>query len=173
MKKILIVIDCQKDFIDGVLANPDAQAAMDAVVAKIKTYPIENVYATRDTHEANYMETREGRFLPVPHCIEGTPGWEIHERIKDLLDGATFFNKPSFGSVALADHIAKLAQKEEIEIEMIGFCTDICVVANAMLLKAMLPETDIIVDSACCAGVTPALHQAALDVMKSCQIIIK
>ncbi|MCR4566552.1 MAG: cysteine hydrolase [Pseudobutyrivibrio sp.] len=173
MRKILIVVDMQKDFVDGALGSKEAEAIVPAVIEKIKNYDIKNIFVTRDTHQPNYMETQEGHNLPVVHCIEGTAGWEIDAEIAKYLDGATYFNKPTFGSTALVDTIKAIADKEEIEIELIGVCTDICVVSNALLLKAFMPEVKISVDSACCAGVTPEKHDAALETMRSCQIYVK
>ena len=126
--------------------------------------------ATMDTHGENYMETQEGRYLPVPHCIRGTDGWKIRPDIEILLDGAKIYEKPTFGSVKLAADLKALSEQEEIELELIGLCTDICVVSNALLLKASMPEVKIAVDAACCAGVTPEKHLAALETMRSCQI---
>ena len=125
-----------------------------------------------DTHGENYMDTQEGRYLPVPHCIRGSEGWEIRPDIAALLDGAGIYEKPTFGSVALAKELKKISESEEIEIEMIGLCTDICVVSNALLLKAAMPEVKISVDASCCAGVTVEKHLAALETMRSCQIQI-
>ena len=126
-----------------------------------------------DTHGENYMETQEGRNLPVLHCIEGTDGWQIRPDIAELLIGAKFYKKPTFGSVEMAADLKTLSEMEEIELEMIGLCTDICVVSNALLLKATMPEVKISVDPACCAGVTPEKHLAALETMRSCQIYIE
>ena len=173
MRKILVVIDMQKDFVDGALGSKEAVAIVPAVVEKIKSYDIADVFATRDTHQPDYMSTQEGEFLPVEHCVEGTPGWELDARVAKALEGATIVNKPTFGSTALADTIKKLSEKEDIELELIGLCTDICVVSNALMLKAFMPEVKISVDSACCAGVTPEKHQAALETMRSCQIVVK
>ena len=170
MRKLLVVIDMQKDFIDGALGTKEAVAIVPAVVEKIKSYDIRDVFATRDTHQENYMETQEGANLPVPHCIEGTEGWEIDKEVAKVLEGATIINKPTFGSTILADEIAQIAAKEEVEIELVGLCTDICVISNAMLLKSFLPEARIRVDSTCCAGVTPESHNRALEAMKMCHI---
>jgi len=125
---------------------------------------------TMTTHTENYMQTQEGKYLPVPHCIKGTDGWKIRTDIAELLTGAKIYEKPTFGSVALAADLKELSEKEEIEIELIGLCTDICVASNALLLKATMPEVKISVDPACCAGVTPEKHEAALETMRSCQI---
>jgi len=172
MRKILVVIDMQKDFIDGALGTDQAQAIVGNVVKKIGQYEKGNVYATRDTHSENYMETSEGRHLPVPHCIEGTPGWELNENVAEVLGGAVIVNKPTFGSIVLADLLQEENDREELEIELVGLCTDICVVSNALLLKAVMPEIRISVDASCCAGVTPESHEAALTTMQMCQIEI-
>lgn len=166
--KTLIVIDMQNDFIDGSLGTKEAEAIVPAVVNKINGFE-GVVIATRDTHPANYLSTQEGKFLPVEHCIEGTPGWEINAAVAAALEqkGAEIINKPTFGSTELA---ALLKSQNPESIELIGLCTDICVVSNALLLKATLPETPISVDPACCAGVTPASHDAALTTMRMCQI---
>lgn len=170
MKKVLIVIDMQNDFIDGSLGTPEAIAIIDAVKEKVRSYPAEDVIATMDTHEVDYLSTQEGHNLPVEHCIRGSQGWEIREDIKELLKDAKIYEKPTFGSVDLACDLKELSEKEEIELELIGLCTDICVVSNALLLKAYMPEVKISVDASCCAGVTPEKHQAALETMRSCQI---
>lgn len=170
MKNLLIVIDMQKDFIDGALGTSEAVGIVSNVVNKIKEYPAENVYATRDTHAPNYMETQEGRNLPVVHCVEGTPGWQLHPEIQALIKEDHIVDKPTFGSTVLADLIANIADEEEISLELVGLCTDICVVSNALVLKAKMPEVPIKVDPTCCAGVTPEKHEAALETMRSCQI---
>lgn len=173
MRRILVVIDMQNDFIDAALGTPEAAAIVENVKARIREYPPENVYATMDTHGENYLDTQEGQFLPVKHCIKGSSGWEIRSDIAELLTGAHIFEKPTFGSTALAAELAGVAANEEIELELIGLCTDICVVSNALLLKACMPEVKITVDSTCCAGVTPEKHLAALETMRSCQIVVK
>ena len=170
MKKILIVVDMQNDFIDAALGTAEAVAIVDAVKEKISAYPVENVIATMDTHGENYMETQEAQNLPVMHCIKGTDGWKIRPDIAELLEGAKIYEKPTFGSTALAADLKALSENEEIELELIGLCTDICVVSNALLLKANMPEVKISVDAACCAGVTPEKHLAALETMRSCQV---
>ncbi len=170
MRKILIVIDMQNDFIDAALGTKEALTIVDAVKEKIKSYPVSDVIATMDTHGDNYMDTQEGKYLPVPHCIKGSEGWQIRPDIMELLAGAKIYEKPTFGSTALAEDLKALSQKEAIELELIGLCTDICVVSNALLLKAFMPEVKISVDARCCAGVTPEKHLAALETMKSCQI---
>ncbi len=170
MRKILVVIDMQNDFIDAALGTKEAVAIVDAVKEKIRSYPAGDVIATMDTHSENYMETQEGKYLPVPHCIRGSKGWEIRADIAELLKDARIYEKPTFGSTQMAGYLRDLSQEEEIELELIGLCTDICVVSNALLLKAYMPEVKISVDSSCCAGVTPEKHLAALETMRSCQI---
>ena len=168
--KILCVIDMQNDFIDGALGTKEAEAIVQNVKGKIELYRKngDTVIFTRDTHTEDYMNTQEGRKLPVPHCIKGSNGWEISA----LLDteGSVIIDKPTFGSYELSDYIASLTEVEGIEF--VGLCTDICVISNAMLLKARLTETPITVDSSCCAGVTPESHLNALSAMKMCQIEI-
>ncbi|MBQ3393414.1 MAG: cysteine hydrolase [Lachnospiraceae bacterium] len=170
MRKILIVIDMQNDFIDAALGTKEAVKIVDAVKEKIRSYPAEDVIATMDTHGENYMETQEGKYLPVPHCIKGSNGWQIRSDIAELLSDAKIYEKPTFGSTALAADLKAISEKEEIELELIGLCTDICVVSNALLLKAAMPEVKISVDAGCCAGVTPEKHLAALETMRSCQV---
>lgn len=175
MKKILVVIDMQNDFIDGSLGTVEAEAIVQNVIRKIGTYPAGSVYATRDTHGADYLQTQEGECLPVVHCIKGTHGWQIQSDVAAALGDAPVLDKPSFGSYALAERIAADCAGEaeaEVEIELVGLCTDICVVSNAMLLKAKLPEARISVDAACCAGVTPESHAAALQTMRMCQVAV-
>ena len=171
MRKLLIVIDMQKDFIDGALGTPEAEAIVENVKNKICAFPPEDVIFTMDTHGEDYMETQEGKNLPVPHCIRGTEGWRLHPEIAALAGRpAMIYEKPTFGSMELANDLRILSEKEEIELEIVGLCTDICVVSNALLLKAAMPEVSISVDAACCAGVTPESHLAALTTMRFCQI---
>ncbi len=172
MKKILIVVDMQNDFIDGALGTKEAEGIVERVRAKIQTYPPDCIYATRDTHGENYLETSEGKYLSVKHCVKGTPGWELRKEIADAMPQAMLVDKPTFGSAELAECLWEESRKEDIEIELVGLCTDICVVTNALLLKTKLPETRISVDASCCAGVTPESHKAALLTMKMCQIEI-
>ena len=173
MRKILVVVDMQRDFIDGALGTKEAQSIVEAVKEKIRTYEPENVVATRDTHPENYLKTYEGRHLPVEHCIEGTDGWQLYPGIDELLSGCVIFDKPTFGSVKLAEYLKKLNAASPIEVEIVGLCTDICVISNALLIKAYLPEVNISLDPKCCAGVTPESHEAALTTMRSCQIQIE
>ena len=170
MRRILIVVDMQKDFVNGALGTKEAVAIVPAVVDKIRQYEKENIFVTRDTHQKDYLTTQEGRKLPVEHCIEGTPGWELDPTVAEAVQGAAIVNKPTFGSTELMNIIREISEKGEISIELIGLCTDICVVSNALLLKAAVPEVEISVDASCCAGVTPEKHEAALETMRSCQI---
>lgn len=171
MKKYLIVVDMQKDFVDGALGTAEAAAIVPAVADKIRAFE-GKLFVTYDTHTADYMNTAEGRKLPVPHCIRGTAGWELNGEVAAALEGKDFdtVEKPTFGSTALPELVRKDAGEEDFTIELIGLCTDICVVSNALLLKANFPEKAIAVDAACCAGVTPETHQAALATMRCCQI---
>ena len=173
MKKILIIVDMQNDFIDGALGTNEAVKIVPKAVEKIKNFEGE-IVATYDTHFENYMETNEGKNLPVPHCIKGTTGWEINSEIMSALSDKKFtkIEKITFGSDELPEVIRNITVGEEFTIELIGLCTDICVVSNALLLKANFPETEISVDSNCCAGVTVESHNAALLTMKMCQIKI-
>lgn len=176
MRDLLVVIDMQNDFIDGALGTPQAQAIVDPAVAVISSYDPRDIFATRDTHPDNYMETQEGRHLPVKHCIRGSEGWQINERVARALRGAQIIDKPSFGSTVLAEKIAEIEKEERrtrdegIQVTLLGLCTDICVVSNALLIKAFLPETPVRVIPSCCAGVTPQSHQAALETMRMCQV---
>ena len=172
MRKILVVVDMQNDFIDGALGTAEAVAIVENVKARIREYDPADVFVTMDTHAPNYLETQEGRNLPVEHCIKGTKGWQIRSDIASLLPDWHIYEKPTFGSVALAKDIAEIAAAEEIEIEVLGLCTDICVVSNALMLKAYMPEVQISVDPSCCAGVTPESHEEALKTMQMCQIRI-
>lgn len=173
MRKILLVIDMQNDFIDGALGTPEAAAIVDNVAAEIGKYSAQDVFATRDTHAENYLDTQEGKNLPVTHCVKGTPGWELNAKIAAALGSAVIIDKPTFGSKELAEQMARLAREDELDITLTGLCTDICVVSNALLIKAFLPETPVRVLSACCAGVTPESHQAALTTMQMCQIQVQ
>lgn len=169
--KFLIVVDMQNDFIDGALGTKEAVDILPAVKEKIMNFDGRVIF-TRDTHEAEYLSTQEGRNLPVEHCIRGTDGWQINAEL-EALRKENAVDKPSFGSVELAQMLKDYNEKEAIEsIELVGLCTDICVISNAMIIKAYLPETPIIVDAACCAGVTPESHENALSAMAMCQIKI-
>ena len=203
MKSILIVVDMQIDFIDGALGTKEAVAIADKVADKIRTFSKERIFVTLDTHGDNYLQTLEGKLLPVPHCIKGTKGWEpapaILEAIKEVkpseteripiscsqvnfrnrkapmellnaLEGTQIFEKPGFGSDSLVRHVRELWEKEPFEIELVGLCTDICVVTNALMIRGALPGAVMRVDASCCAGVTPEKHEAALETLRSCQI---
>lgn len=163
MKKTLIVVDMQNDFIDGTLGTKEAQAIVDCVRAKIEQYRLagDRVIFTRDTHGEDYLDTPEGKKLPVKHCIRGTYGWQIEKSLN--AEGCTIIDKPTFGWTHWDEWDFE-------EVELVGLCTDICVVSNALLLKALFPEIAISVDASCCAGVTPQSHEAALTTMKMCQI---
>lgn len=173
MKKFLVVVDMQKDFVDGALGTKEAVAIVPAVVKKINAFNGE-IIVTYDTHGENYMETSEGKNLPVPHCIKGTDGWQLDKSIVSALENKSYtaVEKPTFGSVNLPEIIKEKANGETFTIELIGLCTDICVVSNALLLKANFPEAEICVDPECCAGVTPESHNASITTMKMCQIKI-
>lgn len=171
VKKVLIVVDMQNDFVDGALGTAEALGIVDRVASRISEFE-GRIFATLDTHETNYLETAEGRKLPVPHCIRDTKGWLLNEKVLCALSDKDYktIEKPTFGSVCLVEEMRKLREEEEIEAELMGLCTDICVVSNALLLKAYFPEMRISVDASCCAGVTPETHKAALETMKMCQI---
>lgn len=171
MKKFLVVVDMQKDFVDGALGTAEAVDIIPNVVKKINEFDDE-IFVTYDTHFDNYMETSEGNKLPVPHCIKGTDGWKLNEAVAEALSAKKYteVEKLTFGSVKLPELISDAADEDEFSIELIGLCTDICVVSNALILKANFPEMDIYVDASCCAGVTPESHNAALTTMKMCQI---
>ena len=165
--KVLVVVDMQNDFIDGALGTKEAVAIVPNVVEKIKSYEGKKIIFTRDTHEVNYMETQEGKNLPVPHCIRGTKGWELNPEIEALRKEEAI-DKPSFGSLGLA---SCLKEFDDIEsIEFVGLCTDICVISNVMIAKANCPEAEIRVHEKACACVTPESHKNAIDAMKMCQI---
>jgi len=171
MKEFLIVVDMQKDFVDGALGTPEAVAIVPAVCEKIRTFAGE-IFVTYDTHPENYLSTAEGKKLPVTHCVKGTPGWQLDATVAAALADKTYHvvEKPTFGSVALPALLAAAAGEEAFTVTLIGLCTDICVVSNALLLKAHFPEQTIRVEASLCAGVTPESHQAALTTMGMCQI---
>lgn len=175
MGNLLIVVDMQNDFIDGALGTPEAEGIVDKVNEKIKAFDEAGdlVIFTADTHQRDYMDTQEGKNLPVPHCIEGEEGWNISDKLFRPKD-APVIKKDTFGSKELGIMLMEMEREGEApeEIQLIGLCTDICVISNALLVKAFLPETKVTVDSSCCAGVTPQSHQTALDAMKGCQIQI-
>lgn len=175
--KLLVVIDMQKDFIDGVLGNNETAAVAAPVAEKIKAYKAENpdvpVIYTMDTHYENYMDTLEGKNLPVPHCIENTEGWQLDKQVAEVIgEDAVMVKKLTFGAIDLPDIIKEKFGTPD-SIELIGVCTDICVISNAMLLKAAFPNVPIAVDAKCCAGVAVESHNNALSAMKVCQIEVK
>lgn len=161
--KLLVVVDMQKDFIDGALGTKEAVAIVDNVKKKIAAYQADGdeIIFTRDTHQPDYLNTNEGKYLPVEHCIEDTDGWRIQEDLE--VPGAIYINKPTFGYLNWKEYNLE-------EVEIIGLCTDICVVSNALIIKAIYPEIKVTVDANCCAGVTPESHTAALTTMKMCQV---
>lgn len=161
--KTLIVVDCQNDFISGALGTKEAQAIVPNVKKKIEEYEArgDEIIFTRDTHQNDYLNTNEGEHLPIEHCIEGTYGWRVADGLE--VENCGYIDKPTFGWTHWNNHNFE-------EVELVGLCTDICVISNALILKAQFPEIDITVDASCCAGVTPEKHKAALEVMRSCQI---
>lgn len=165
--KVLVVVDMQHDFIDGSLGSDCAKQIVPKVISKIQEFESNNdlIIYTKDTHYENYLNTPEGLKLPVKHCIKGTEGWEIPDNI--LLKNKLVFEKETFGSVRLVEYLKTVSFDE---IHFIGLCTDICVVSNVLLTKATFPNKKIVVDSACCAGVTIKSHEEALNTMKMCQI---
>lgn len=169
MKKALIVVDMQNDFIDGSLGSKEAKGIIERVAEKIVRRRKEgyDIIVTLDTHGENYLSTREGRVLPIKHCVKGTSGWRLNSQIAELTQGCKVYEKNGFASQEL---ILDMKSENPDIIELVGLCTDICVVSNALGIKAFLPECEITVDSSCCAGVSPERHDAALETMKSCQI---
>lgn len=171
-QRYLIVVDMQNDFVDGALGTPEAAAIDPAVEQAVRAFDGEVVF-TYDTHGADYLATQEGSKLPVPHCIKGTPGWELTPGLDELRRerDARTFEKPTFGSVELARWLVERHAADPISsIELIGVCTDICVVSNALLIKAALPEVPLRVSAGLCAGATPEAHEAALTTLRSCQV---
>jgi len=168
MKKVLVVVDMQNDFIDGSLGTAEAVSIVPAVCSAVSDFEGEIIF-TRDTHFENYMDTQEGKKLPVKHCIKDTYGWEICDQLKALpkYSSSRIIDKKTFGSDELAEYFGK---EKPDQVTLIGLCTDICVISNAMLTKAFSPETEVTVIASCCAGVTPQSHTNALEAMKMCQI---
>ena len=175
-KQILIVVDMQNDFTSGVLGNPECESTVKEVVNVIKSNDWDKIYLTKDTHQKNYLKTQEGRNLPVEHCIEFTDGWKIREEILNAIENknATIIIKPTFGSLFLGNVLRKeyFREQKKIEITIVGVCTGICVISNAMLIKAALPEAKINIIEKACACVTPESHKNAIEAMKMCQINI-
>lgn len=180
-KKILAVIDVQNDFIDGSLRNEEAIKKVPNIVKKIKDFDGDAIIYTLDTHDTDYLKSREGKLLPVEHCIRDTEGWNLNKDVEEAINDAQergvaiyAVAKPTFGDLAFAEAIDDFTHGEDFELEFVGFCTDICVVSNVLIAKAVFYDTaDIAVDSSCCAGVTPEKHEAALETMRSCQINVK
>ncbi len=170
MKKYLLIIDMQKDFVDGALGTAEAVAILPRVREKIAAARAagDTLIFTRDTHGEDYLATNEGKYLPVSHCIRGSDGWQIYDGL--AFPGDTVIDKPSFGFLDWRSYIAD--EGDGLAIELVGLCTDICVVSNALILKALFPEAGVRVDPTACAGVTPATHEAALGTMKMCQVEI-
>ncbi|MBQ2943143.1 MAG: cysteine hydrolase [Ruminococcus sp.] len=173
MRNFLVVVDMQKDFVDGSLGTLEAQAIVGNVVKKIESFQGE-IFVTYDTHFEDYLETSEGKKLPVEHCIKESEGWELDKKVAEALSGKNYtkVEKLTFGSVDLPKLIKDRAGNEDFTVELVGLCTDICVVSNALVLKANFPEKKITVDASCCAGVTLETHNHALSVMRMCQIDI-
>lgn len=174
MLKLLIVVDMQNDFIDGALGTKEAVEIVPNVIEKIKSFE-GVVLFTQDTHQIDYLKTQEGENLPVEHCIEGTHGWELQKDIKSLMKekNSSVYTKNTFGSKDLVQELVELSKREKLEeIQLVGLCTDICVISNALTIKTFLPEIKISVDESCCAGVSPESHDNALNAMKVCQIEI-
>lgn len=173
--RYLIVIDVQNDFVTGALGTEEAKTATKNIVQKINGFQGKTLF-TQDTHPENYLDTQEGKMLPVKHCIKGTPGWHLIPELKTVQeqDKVPVFEKNTFGSVELAQFLLGKYQEKMLEsVELVGLCTDICVISNALLIKAYMPELPVVVDFSCCAGVSPEKHEAALQTMESCQIILK
>lgn len=174
--KIYVVVDVQNDFTYGALGSPEASDAIGNILERLmQIEKSDKVIFTRDTHGAHYLETQEGRNLPVPHCIYGTHGWEVVECVNDAVPKIQrhYVNKRIFGSYELVEVVGDYIDMYGAdEVELFGFCTDICVISNALMLKSAFPELHVQVNANCCAGVTPTKHEAALEVMKSCQIEI-
>ena len=176
--KYLIIVDMQNDFVDGALGTADAQAIVPAVCDRIQKFDGE-IIITQDTHGGDYLDTQEGKNLSVPHCIRGTHGWELNEMVHDAVKTndirtVRYITKDTFGSAELAWSLCDQGMSTDIEeIILVGLCTDICVVSNALLLKAFMPEVKITVDASCCAGVTPESHAAALKTMQMCQVNVE
>lgn len=169
MKNVLIVIDMQNDFIDGAIGSCEAQAIVDNVAKKINEYKVrgDEIIFTKDTHFEDYLSTNEGKNLPIEHCIKGTKGWEISNKLDTA--NCKIIEKPTFGYTEWQKHLSK---EDDLAIEFVGLCTDVCVVSNAIIIKAQFPNAHLKVDASCCAGITPQTHASALATMQSCQIEI-
>lgn len=174
-KKTLVIIDVQNDFVTGSLGTEEARRMLPHLIDKVSNFS-GKILMTQDTHSENYLDTQEGRILPIPHCIIGTEGWRFPEELEKVRTekSAKVYQKPCFGSTRLVSDL-KAAYEDSLldSVELVGICTDICVVSNALMIKAAMPELPVSVDASCCAGVTPEKHRAALEVMQSCQIMIR
>ena len=172
MKKILVVVDMQNDFVDGSLGTKEAVAIVPNVAKKIREFDGDEIFVTYDTHFENYMDTLEGKKLPVVHCIDGSHGHELNDEIKKALSGRQYQEviKAGFGSFSITRSLKDRFPGEEMEFELVGLCTDVCVVSNAMIIRAGYPNAKITVYASCCAGITPETHRAALTTMQCCQI---
>ena len=173
--EILAVIDMQKDFVDGALGTKEAEAIVPAVLDLVNSFSGDVIF-TRDTHFENYPETQEGKLLPVPHCIKGTPGWDLIPELNEWAEKheCPVFDKPAFGNIELAGYLSGLYNEGKLEkVTLIGLCTDICVISNALVIKAFMPELPVSCIEKACAGVTPEKHAAAIETMKSCQILVE
>ena len=172
MNSVLLVIDAQNDFIDGSLGSKEAVLALPNIIKKVKGFDGQVIF-TRDTHGENYLETSEGKHLPVVHCIKDTAGWQLAKELDEfrIKTNSVVFDKPTFGFIECAKYLKGLYEEGKLdEVTLVGYCTDICVISNALLLKAVLPELPLKIDPSCCAGVTPEKHNAALITMASCQV---
>lgn len=182
MKKILVIVDMQNDFLTGALGNAECQKTIPAVVAQVRTGDYDKVFLTQDTHAADYLNTREGKNLPVEHCIEGTEGWKVNAEVLSAVDEVygtasekvSILTKPTFGSVMLAKELEAFYEKDkDLHIDFVGVCTGICVISNVMLAKAYCPEAELRVLSDACACVTTQSHVQALEAMKLCQVLVE
>lgn len=174
MKKILVVVDMQKDFVNGALGTKEAEAIVPAVAEKIRSFDGDEIFVTLDTHHENYADTLEGQKLPIPHCLEGTSGHALDEQVRLALEGKEYTEiiKNTFGTFEIGESLRSRYSGEELEFEFVGLCTDICVISNVLILRAFYPDSVIRVYAGCCAGVTPETHEAALSTMGCCQIDI-
>ena len=173
--KYLIVVDVQNDFVTGALGTEEARRMLPALLKKTENFSGE-IWVTQDTHGENYLDTQEGKMLPVPHCILGTAGWELTAELKRVLQNREprVYRKSCFGSVEMVRDLKKLYEQDALEsVELVGVCTDICVISNALMIRSAMPELPVYADAACCAGVTPEKHRAALQIMESCQVRVR
>ncbi len=172
MRKILVVVDMQNDFVDGSLGTKEAVAIVPAAAEKIRSFDGEEIFVTFDTHGKDYADTLEGQKLPVPHCISGTAGHELNPEILKALEGKAWKEiiKTTFGTFDIVRELTEKYPQEELEFEFIGICTDICVISNVLIARAAFPNAKITVYADCCAGVSKETHEAALTAMECCQI---